>query len=72
VVKISIIFEENNEFFDPLVSMLSTLVLSEKKIAPKVIKIFSEGMISEFIDVSLFVNNNYFINILHLISNQNF
>jgi hypothetical protein len=31
--------------------------LSEKKIAPKVIKIFSGGIISEFIDVSLFVNN---------------
>jgi hypothetical protein len=53
VVKISVIFEENFEFFDPLVSTLSTLVLSEKKIAPKVIKIFSGGIISEFIDVSL-------------------
>ncbi len=53
VVKISIIFEENYEFFDPLISMLSTFVLSEKKIAPKVIKIFSGGIISEFIDVSL-------------------
>jgi hypothetical protein len=57
VVKISAIFEENKEYFDPLISMLSTLVLSEKKIAPKVIKIFSGGIISEFIDVSLFVNN---------------
>jgi hypothetical protein len=53
VVKISIIFKENKEYFDPSVSMLSTFVLSEKKIAPKVIKRFSGGIISEFIDVSL-------------------
>jgi hypothetical protein len=53
VVKISVIFEDIKEFFNPLVSMLCTFVLSEKKIAPKVIKIFSGGIISEFIDVSL-------------------
>ncbi len=53
VVKISVIFEDIKEFFNPLVSMLNTFVLSEKKIAPKAIKIFSGGIISEFIDVSL-------------------
>jgi len=56
VLKLSIVFDDY-EFFNPLVSILNTLMLSEKKIAPKVHKIFSGGMISEFIDVRNYKKN---------------
>jgi len=43
------------EFFNPLLSALNNLMLSEKKIAPKVFKMFNGGMISEFIDVRNYI-----------------